>query len=237
MQNTRDQYLQESQNRYLKFLLKEEAQEKKVRDRVLEEKTLVKEKKKARKPLTNVATLAVKEYPENTSLTMDRYLTTKFRVYNIIVDSSFRDINSYPNANDFVVKLQDNLKNIVALRILRTEYFQPSASTNYFVFNNIRVPIQAYTMENAYLYLNGYISTNVANDTNTQFFGRIGPGTEIYPAINGNITQDPYIYIFQPMEQKLRRFHIKLLQADGTAYPTESSARVVITLAAYCLQY
>lgn len=243
-QNTRNQYLLEAQQRYFKFLQAEDSQETKVRERALEEKTLAKEKKKQKKDLEKVATLAFQEAPEKPSLTMDRYLTSRFRAVQVILDSSFRHSSMQPN--DFSVKLTEPLRNVVALRLMKTEYFQPSQCTNYFVFNNIRVPIQAFTMESAYLYLNGYSMTNVATisslsgeDTaNTpQFFGRIGPGMEVYPAINGNITQDPYIYLLQPMEQRLRRFHVRLLQANGSPYATESTARVVITLTAYCLLY
>ena len=233
MTNTRSQYLAEAQQRYLKFLQQEESQEQKVRERVLEEKTFPKEKKKARKPLEKVATLAYQERPENSQLTMDRYLTNKFRVYNVIIDSSFRAAGT--QANDFVSRLEEPFRNVVAIRLLRTEYFQPSTSTNYFVFNSIRVPIQAFTMENAYLYLNGYTSTVIANESNTQYFGRIGPGTEIYPAVNGSLTQDPYIFILQPIEQKLRRFHVRLHKTDGELYPVDESTRVVLTLAVYCL--
>lgn len=251
-QENQKQYAIEKQQRYLSFLLDEESREEKVRKRVLQEMgRLPKEKKRIPKP-SNVATNQhatavnnssdsklqsdiVSKQPSNFGLTMDTYLPTRYIVRNVILDSTFRDVIASPNANDFVVRLTEPLTNVAALRILRTEFFQPSNSTGYFVINGTSVPLQLYNIESAYLYLNGYISTTVANDTNTIFFGRIGPGTETYPAVTGDITQDPFIYILQPMEPRMRRFHVKLLQADGSTYQV-NDARVVIHLAVYCMR-
>lgn len=241
MADNQKQYLLEKQQRYLSFLLEEENREDKVRRRVLQEMgKLPKEKKVTTAPPKNkvpqtTSQAVVAKSPANMSLTMDKYMPTRFRVYNVILDSSFRDTIAYPNANDFVVKLTEPITNVAAIRILRTEFYQPSNTTGYFVLNEVRVPLQLYNIESAYLYLNGYISTTVANDTNTTFFGRIGPGTETYPAVTGDISQDPFIYVLQPIEARMKRFHVKLLQADGSTYPV-SNARVVINLAVYSLK-
>jgi len=174
------------------------------------------------------------EHTEDDQLAMDRYVQTKFRVYNIIIDSEHRDKTAYPSSNDFVVRLQDYIRNVAAVRILKSEFYQPSNSFGYFVLNEMRVPLQLYNVEHAYLYFNGYVSTTVANDTNVALFGRIGPGTDVYPAVTGDITKDPYIYIMRPVELKMRKVHIKLLTHDGQPYPV-NNARVVITIAAYSL--
>jgi hypothetical protein len=244
--NNQKQYMLEKQQRYLNFLLEEESREETVRRRVLQETgRLPKEKKtiapairqRTSKPQTErvVAREVIAPLSANMSLTMDKYLPTRFQVRNVILDSSFRDTLAYPNANDFVVRLTEPITNVAAIRILRTEFYQPSNTTGYFVLNEVRVPLQLYNIESAYLFLNGYISTTVANDTNTTFFGRIGPGTETYPAITGDITQDPFIYVLQPMEPRMKRFHIKLLHADGSVYEV-NNARVVINLAVYSLR-
>ena len=228
--NARDQYLLETQQRYLRFIQKEDEAEQQVRERNLPEKK--RSRKLKQLPQTQAAALVRDE--SMPMMTMDRYLSTKYRVYNIILDSTFRDLIHYPNANDFVVKLSEPLKNAVALRLLRTEFYQPSQTNGYFVLNQVRIPIQLYNIESAYLYINGYTSTNIANEVNTQFFGRIGAGTEVFPAVTGSISQDPYIYVMQPIEPRLKRFHIKLMQADGSLYAVDN-ARVVITLAVYCI--
>lgn len=225
--NSVERYQLEKQQRYLKFLQQYSEPEPQLPKKVLLEQV---DREKERKKVSRKA-----RYMEQPSLTMDRYIPSKFRIYNIILDSTFRDINVYPNANDFVVKLVEPVRNVVAIRLLRTEFYQPSNTTGYFVMNEVRVPLQLYNISSAYLYINGYTSTNVANDTSTTFFGRMGPGTEIYPAVTGDPTLDPYIYVMNPVDPRLRRFHVKLLNADSSVYPV-SDARVVITLAVYCLQ-
>lgn len=235
------------QQRYAKFLQQDEALEQSVRDRNLPHSSDIKKSRSKRRiPVTQshteepvmsqLAAAPVQKYKaDTTQLSMDRYISSSYRVYNIIVDSSLRNINEYPSANDFVVRLLEPLKNVGAIRVLKTEFFQPSNSIGYFVINQARVPLQLYDMENAYLYLNGYISTSVANDTNTAFFGRIGPGTEMYPAVTGNLTQDPYIYVLKPADPRLRKFHVKLLSHDGSPYPVQN-AKVVLTIAVYCME-
>lgn len=222
-------YALEMQARYLKYLQAEDASEAKVLTRATENerKTLRRSKKK---------NYAQEPNGESAALTMDRYVATapKYRLYTLIVDSNHRDTTMYPNASDFVVRVQEVFRNVAAVRILRTEFYQPSNSFGYFVLNEMRVPLQLYNVEHAYLYLNGYISTAVANDTNVALFGRIGPGTEFYPAVTSEITQDPYIYVMNPVEPRLRKFHVKLLTHDGQAYPV-NNARVVLTIAIYCM--
>ena len=166
--------------------------------------------------------------------TVGRYLPSGFRVSRLIIDSTFRDTGLYPQANNFVVKLAEPLRDVAGIRLLRTEFYQPSNTVGYFVMNEVQIPLQLYNIETGYIYLNGYNCMEIANEMNTTFFGRIGPGTEIYPAITGDITQDPLLYTFLPAEEKLRRFHVKLLHGDGSAYQV-NNARIVLTLAVYCL--
>jgi hypothetical protein len=166
--------------------------------------------------------------------TVGRYLESGLRVSTLIIDSTFRDTEIYPEANNFIVKLAEPLRDVAGIRLLRTEFYQPSNNVGYFVMNEIQIPLQLYNIESGYIYLNGYNSVEIANEMNTTFFGRIGPGTEVYPAITGDIRQDPLLYTFMPAEEKLRRFHFKLLKGDGSTYQV-NNARIVLTLAVYCL--
>ena len=168
-------------------------------------------------------------------------MSNKYKVTNIIIDSTFRNQASYPLANDFVVYIGDVLKNVVAIRILKTEFTQSATTNSYFVINSLRIPLQVSTGSSAYLYLNNY-DKNVITDgttldsssTNT-YFGRITPGSEIYPAVTGNIFDDPFTYIFNPPQAKLARFHVKLLNPDRSLFSLQdNTSTVVITLAAYC---
>ena len=166
--------------------------------------------------------------------TVGRYLSSGLRVSSLIIDSSFRDMGLYPHANNFVVKLAEPLRDVAGIRLLRTEFYQPSNNVGYFVMNEVQIPLQLYNIDSGYIYLNGYECVEIANELNTTFFGRIGPGTEVYPAITGDIRQDPLMYTFMPAAEKLRRFHVKLLKGDGTLY-TVNNARIVLTLAVYRL--
>jgi len=168
-------------------------------------------------------------------------MSHKYKVTNIIIDSSFRNQASYPLANEFVVYIGDVLKNVVAIRILKTEFTQSTSANSYFVINSITIPLQVTTGNSPYLYLNNYDKNIVTDGTNSDsstvntFFGRLTPGSELYPAINGNIFNDPFTYIFNPPQAKLARFHIKLLNPDRSLFSLQdNTSSVVITLAAYC---
>ena len=229
--DTSSQYALEMQQRYLKYVQKENENE----ARVLQKSVEREERRRVNKIKKKTRDEKYELDHENTELAMDRNVRPKFRVYNIILDSEHRDKSVYPNVNDYTIRLQESLRNVVAIRLMRTEFYSPSNTFGYFVINEARVPLQIYNVEHAYLYLNGYISTAVANDTNIALFGRIGPGTEFYPAITGDPLMDPYIYVFRPVEPRLRKFQVKLLQADGALYNYTANARVVMTLAVYCL--
>lgn len=211
--NTQQQYALEMQQRYMKYLQREDEQE----SRLLE-----KEKRRQQRKQQKQA--------EQDAQAPD----IQYRIVTVIIDSDFRDTTLYPNANDFVVRLQDAVKRVAAMRILKTEFYQPSNSFGYFVLNEAKIPLQLYNVSHAYLYINGYTSTITANENNLALIGRIGPGMEMYPAVTGDPLKDPFIHVFRPMEGKMRRFHVKLVNADGSMYPV-TNARVVLTLAFYCV--
>lgn len=224
--------------RYLKYILAEEDKDSPLRQMVDSKKTS-RTRTSHPLPMNHISTVLNETATSPLvapvqATTLGRYLPNGFRVSTVLLDSAFRDTSMYPHANQFVVKLADAFRDVVALRLLRTEFYQPSNTTGYFVLNEVRVPLQLYNIESAYLYLNGYQSMQVANEQSTSFFGRVGPGTEMYPAVTGDIRQDPLAYMFMPAEPKLRRFQVKLLKADGSLYNVKN-ARVVVTLAVYCL--
>lgn len=224
------QYAKEMQERYLRFVQKEDQNELRLFQKLKKENDRREDvqKKKIRKAT------GPQEPAEQTILGMDRYVAPRYRVYNIIVDSQHRDVATFPNTNEFVVRLQDTIKNVAAVRMLRSEFYSPANRMGYFVLNDARIPLQLYNVEHAYLYLNGYQTAMIANDGNLALFGRIGPGTEIYPGMSGDPLQDPFIHVLRPTEPKLRKFHVRLVTADGELYPL-TDARIVLTLAIYCL--
>lgn len=213
--NAQQQYALEMQQRYFKYLQQEDEREYQLLEK---EKRRQKKLQKKQESKTPVVPASLQEY----------------KIHNIIIDSDLRDTGLYPNANDFVVRLQEPYKMVVALRILKTEFYQPSNSFGYFVLNEAKIPLQLYNVSHAYLYVNGYTNTAIVNESNIALMGRIGPGMEMYPSVSGDPLKDPFIYVFRPIEGKLRRFHVKLVNADGSAYPV-TNARVVLTIAVYCV--
>lgn len=205
-----------AEQKLLKYLQAEAEPEEKRRIEKIQ-----KEQKRREKLSAKANQSAIPASLESSSLSLDNYINTPYRVSNLILDSSFKTLNY--GDNDFVLKLSDPLKNVAAIRILRTEFYN---SSNLNTFEN--------NFENVYLYLNGYINTFLANNTNTQIYGRLIAGTETYPSVSGDIKQDPYIYFFRPIENSLNRFHIKLLNSDGSLYDLKGNkAKIVITFAIY----
>lgn len=230
--NAQQKYALEMQARYYKYLQAEAESEKKLVARATENEKKTLRKRREREPKN----YAQEANGENAGLAMDRYmpkgLTPVYRLHTLIIDSSHRDVNVYPNTNDFVVKIQDSFRNVAAVRILRSEFYSPTNNVGAFIVNQAQVPLQLYNLDHAYLYLNAYTNMMIANDGNLALFGRVGPGTEHYPAVSANIMDDPYAYVLSPMEPRLRRFHVKLLTHEGLAYPV-NNARLVLTLAIY----
>lgn len=227
--NTQQRYYAEMQDRYARFLKKQEdADAEAVFQQQIEDA-----KKKERRHKRQERSRKL-EYLDKEPLAMDKYVQANLRIFNLIIDSDHRNRDLYPNANDFVLKLQNYMTNVAAVRILKTEFYQKSDSIGYMVLNDVHVPMQLYNVEHAYLYLNGYNNTMIANETNYALFGRIGPGTEMYPGISADPYKDPFVYVMRPVEPKLRRFHVRLLDSQGAPYPVENP-RIILTLAVYCI--
>lgn len=169
--------------------------------------------------------------------TMSFQMPPSVRVKTLVLDSAFRDPVTYPNPTEFMVQLSDSLRGVIAIRPIRTEFYVPSNTVAYMMFGSTRVGIQTYGNDAAYIYLNGWNGTAIANQknvTNINFFGRITPGTEVYPGLAMNLDQDPHVYLFQPVEPRLDRFYVKLCHADGSLYTTSANdAQVILTYAVY----
>ncbi len=233
MLQNQQQYQDELQARYLRHL----AMPEEPTDASMEWMKLQKKREKKRKIRARVqedTSDLTGPNGEQASLVMNRMIKSPYVVQTIVLDSAHRVTSQYPNANDYVVKLLEPLRNVAAVRMMKTEYFEPCSTQGYFVLNGAKIPLQSYTLEHAYLYLNGWINTTIANDSNTNLFGRISPGLDVYPAVTGDLTSDPYTYILRPSEPRLRRFHIRLLTHDGQLQPV-TNARIILTLAVYCL--
>ena len=155
----------------------------------------------------------------------------------IVLDSEDRDKNVYPEPNNFVLTMLEELKNVLALRILKTEYLFKDASFNIITINDQVVPIQAYQNVHAYLYLNGYNKIKIANKLTIPIFTQLSPGINNYPALTDDFRIDPYVYRLNPIEKKLNKFDIRLLDNKGEIVNiiNPEKIQIILTLIVYRL--
>tara|TARA_Y100000385_G_C13095364_1_gene640938 strand:+ start:1784 stop:2377 length:594 start_codon:yes stop_codon:yes gene_type:complete len=153
----------------------------------------------------------------------------------IIIDSNTRnkDVNLLPN--DFVIKLTEVIKNVVALRLIRTEYIINDSSFTTAIINNNPVPLQLFKHINAFIYLNGYSKLRLANKMTIPIFSQLSAGIENLPNINNNIKLDPYAYVLNPIVEKFDSFHIQILDENGDKIPIidPNKIRLILTIAVY----
>jgi hypothetical protein len=153
----------------------------------------------------------------------------------IIIDSNARNKDQYILPNDFVINLSETLKNVIVLRLLRTEYLLNDAAFTTALINNQPVPLQLFKHIQAFVYLNGYSKIKLANKMTVPIFSQLSAGVETLPASNDNLKLDPYAYILNPIEEKLDKFHVKILDELGNKITIidPEKIRVILTLAIY----
>jgi hypothetical protein len=153
----------------------------------------------------------------------------------IIIDSNARNKDQYALPNDFVINISETLKNVIVLRLLRTEYLLNDAAFTTALINNQPVPLQLFKHIQAFVYLNGYSKIKLANKMTVPIFSQLSAGVETLPASNDNLKLDPYAYILNPIEEKLDKFHVKILDELGNKISIidPDKIRVILTLAIY----
>lgn len=141
-----------------------------------------------------------------------------FRTTHVVLDSSHRDIFTYPTIAQFSLSLAEPLTDVVAIRLLRSEFYPESNRTTA-----------------AYLYVNGYVHTLLANDTTPPIYTRIPAGFDTLPGMTSHILEDPYTFHLQPREPRLRRFDIQLFEEAGLVTNLGAHASLVLSFAIYHL--
>lgn len=161
-----------------------------------------------------------------------------YKITTLILDSSCRDTSAHPNPNTFRLKLASPLKNVVALRILRTEFVKLNPQTSEFFVNDFEIPLQTMNMEPAYVYINGWQNCVIgAADDNAEALPvvtRVVPGNDQFPSVTLPIQSDPFMIHFYPSEPRLNAFDVRVYQQNGQLYQ-DPEVRIVLTLAAYCV--
>lgn len=154
----------------------------------------------------------------------------------LILDSNDRDVSQFVSPCNFDLKTLEVFENVVAIRLIRTEYTIADSFTSVLI-NNQPIPLQFFKPIHAFVYLNGYNKLKIANKLTTPIFSQISAGVETLPPCNDDIRLDPYAYILNPIEKKLDRFEVKILTNEGEIVEINEpeKVRVVLTLAIYTI--
>jgi hypothetical protein len=141
--------------------------------------------------------------------------TAQYRIHQVLIDSH----DSSNNSNgDFVIKLATPLRNVFAVRLLKSELIYSFPQMN----------------DGIYLYLNGYklLIRSEQKDT-IDLFARINIGVNNFQCVTTNILDDPYTYILNPIQLKLDRFDVKVLDTNNKLR-AENTFNLVLHLAIFC---
>lgn len=173
----------------------------------------------------------------NDKLIIKRKKQYKIEKDIIILDSEDRNKQIYPEPNNFVLTMLEELKNVLALRILKTEYLFTDSSFNIITINDQVVPLQLYKNAHAYLYLNGYNKIKIANKLTLPIFTQLSPGINNFPVSINDFRMDPCTYRLNPIEKKLSKFDIKLFDNKGEIVKiiNPEKIQIILTLIVYRL--
>jgi hypothetical protein len=155
----------------------------------------------------------------------------------IVLDSDDRDKNIYPKPNEYVLSLLEELKNVIAIRLLKSEYVLKDNAFNLLTINDQIFPIQAYKNVHAYIYLNGYNKIKMSNRITIPIFSQLSPGINNIPLSTDDFRIDPYVHRLNPVEKKLIKFDIKLLDNKGEIVEIidPEKIQIILTLIVYRL--
>jgi hypothetical protein len=141
--------------------------------------------------------------------------TAQYKIHQVLIDSQ-DSINN--NNGNFVIKLANPLRNVFAVRLLKSELIYSFPHMN----------------SGIYLYLNGYklLIRSEQKDT-IDLFARINMGVTNFQCVTTNILDDPYTFILNPIQLKLDRFDVKALD-NNNQLRAENTFNLVLHLAIFC---
>jgi hypothetical protein len=133
-----------------------------------------------------------------------------YKIHQLLLDTS--------NTTESVIKVATSFKNVFAIRLLKSEL--------YYIANK--------EGQGFYLYLNDYRQLVRREEHDSiNIFARIMTGINEYSCVSTNILDDPYTYIFNPIEPKLNRFHIKAYEYDNIP-KRDKDYTLVLHFAIFC---
>ena len=165
---------------------------------------------------------------------MRRHGDCRYSVHQVFLSSADKDLASQ-TSTQFTVTLPTELKRVVAVRPLHAVFYEDSTMVAQVELGGALLPVRIFTGDGLFLNLNEYDHVHTAKAKNFPIFTRI-QGEEVYPAANGDFWTDPYTYILNPSEPKLKKFSLTLYDTSTMnvytpATPANSSFN--ITLAVY----
>ena len=175
-------------------------------------------------------TVKTNENKTNSNNIIKRKKKYKLEKDIVVLDSEDRDKQQFPNPNYYILTLLEELKNVIAIRLLKTEYLLKDSSFNLLTINDQVVPIQAYHNVHAFIYLNGYNKIKMSNRITTPIFSQLSAGINNFPMTSDDFRIDPFVYRLNPIEPKLNKFEIKLLDNTGSIVDIIDPERIQIIL-------
>lgn len=159
-------------------------------------------------------------------------IARKYKIKKKIVVLDSENRNKDENINEFTLRLLEEYRNVYAVRLLKSEYTLKDAEFDRILINSQPIAFQIYKPVHAFLYLNGYKQIDIASISTTELFSQLSPGIEQLPLISDNIKLDPYVHILNPIEKRLNKFNIKILDNKGDKIPVENpdKIRLILTL-------
>ena len=138
---------------------------------------------------------------------------------------------------EYVLNLLEDIKNVIAVRLLKSEYLLKDSSFNILTINDQEVPLQVYKNVHAYMYLNGYNKIKMSNRITLPIFSNLSSGINNYPIHNDDFRIDPYVHRLNPMEKTLNKFDFKLLDNKGKMVEIIDADKIhiILTLIVYRL--
>jgi hypothetical protein len=153
--------------------------------------------------------------------------TTKIKVINILLNTSDCVFNTYKQS--YTWHLQEEIRDVVAIRPLRIEFTNPASQGAFLNLNEYR-KIVISNPSTAYYSSNVATTPYINNDINV--FHRLINGTDIIPQPSDELFTDPYSYVFKPMERRINRFEAKIY---SNTYTPLTNTTMIAVLAIYCV--
>lgn len=165
---------------------------------------------------------------------MRRHGDCRYTIHQVYVSSLDKDLSSQ-TATQFSVTLPTEFKRVVAVRPLNVVLYDDATTIAQIELGGALLPIRTFAAGSLFLRLNDYDHLHTAKAKNVPIFTRF-QGEEQYPAASDNFWLDPYTFILNPSEPRLKRFTVTIYDSTTMNVYTPTvpvNAAFHMTLAIY----